>query len=306
MNKVKRVVRTYVSSLLLLLLMANAQVGKAQEFLCSVSVNSSRIQGDKQIFQEMQRTISEYINNYQWTGDQFEFFEKVRWSLRIIVNDRPTADYFVCRANIQAFRPVYNSTEETLVLNINDNNFDFNYVAMQQMQHLDNTYTNNLTALLDFYAYLVLGFDYDSFSPDGGAPYFRKAQEMINLASNSNEKGWRAAGDTQNRYWIMENLTNSRYKGFHEVLYKYHRSGMDQMESDVAQGREAILETLRTMNDLRRQNALAPVIRIFLDAKEAELIQIYRGALPNQQQTFVGLMEELDPANANKYSQIQK
>ena len=294
-----------VKILLILACIISPVLLNAQEFLCSVTVNSTRVTSDKQVFQEMQRAISEYINNFQWTQDKYEHYEKIRWNLRIIVNDRPSADYFRARANIQAYRPVYNSTEETMVFNLNDNNFSFNYVAMQQMPHLDNTFSNNLTALLDYYANLVLGFDYDSFSEDGGSPYFRKCQEIINLASNSNEKGWRAEEDNRNRHWILENLTNSRYKRFHSVLYQYHREGMDMMSEDLSKGREAIIASLRDMNEIKRQNPLILLVRMFLDAKENELVQVFSKALPNQKQEFLSIMQELDPANTAKYNAVQ-
>ena len=177
----------YVSSLLsraciLMALTLGISSLSAQEFFCSVSINSSRIQGDKQIFQEMQRSISDYINLQQWTNDKFEYYERIRWSLQIIVDERPTADRYRCRATIQAYRPVLQSTEETIVLNIADPSFDFEYSPQQQMQYIANTYSDNLTALLNFYIFLVLGFDYSSFSSRGGDIYFNQAQEMINLA----------------------------------------------------------------------------------------------------------------------------
>ncbi len=276
----------------------------AQEFFCSVTIIDSRIQGDKQVFDEMRRSISEYINDYKWTEDQFQHFERIRWQLRIIVNTRPTADQFRCTGQITAYRPIYGSTEETITLRISDPNFDFNYVPQQQMPHIDNTFQDNLTALLNFYAYIVLALDYDSFGENGGEVYYGKAQDMLNLATNSNETGWRSSDGQQNRYWLLENMTNTRYKAFHESMYVYHRQGLDQMAEDVNKGRTAVLESLRGFAELRRQNNLLYLLRIISDTKSTELINIFKGALPNQKQEFISIMEEVDPSKAGDYNSV--
>lgn len=278
-----------------------------QELLCNVSINASQIQSDKQVFEDMQKTFSEYINFNTWTQDEFETQERIRANIQIVISERPTTDYFIGRATIQLYRPVYNSTYETLLLNINDNSFSFNYVPFQQMQFVENVFRDNLTSLLNYYVYLILGFDYASFSPNGGNPYFRKAQELVNLASSqANEKGWRSNGDQRNRYWVIENLVNSRYKKFHDVIYKYHRDGLDMMESDPAKGRKAILESLRYMKDLNRQNPLLVATKLFLDAKDKELVKVFGDAFPNDKQEFIQIMQDIDPSNIGQYNSIMK
>ena len=205
----------------------------SQELLVNVSIDDSRIQSDKSVFDDMQQNISRYLNFQKWGKDEFEAKERIRCNLQIVVQDRPAPDQFSCIANLQVYRPVYNTTYETLILNISDANFSFRYVPFQQMTYVDNTFNDNLTALLNFYAFLILGMDYDSFGPEAGMPYFRKAQETVNLASSgaAGRKGWRSGEDNRNRYWLIENIMNSSYKAFHTVIYKYHRQGMDQMES---------------------------------------------------------------------------
>ena len=277
----------------------------AQEFMCSVSINPGRIQGDKQIFDEMRRSIQEYINDYKWTNDQYEHYERIRWQLRIQINERPTADRFTGRAVIQAFRPIYGSSEETQLFNISDSRFDFSYVVQQQMPHIENTYNDNLTALLNFYAYIVLSFDYGSFSPNGGEDYLRRAEEVLNQAGSSGEIGWRSADGQQNRYWLVENLRNTRYKAFHEAMYTYHREGMDVMGEDVNKGRRGVMEALRKIDELQRQNNLLYIKRVFMDSKNNELKNIFKGALPNQQQEFLQIMEQIDPSNMSEYNSIK-
>ncbi len=276
----------------------------AQEFMCAVSVNAGRIQGDKQIFDEMRRSLTEYINDYKWTGDQFDHFERIRWQLRIQVNNRRTADQFEARAVIQAYRPIYGSTEETLLFTLTDPFFDFQYVVQQQMPHVENTYQDNLTALLNFYSYIVLAFDYGSFSPNGGEEYLRKAEEVLNQAANGGGRGWRSTDGQQNRYWLVENLRNNRYKAFHEALYTYHRQGMDQMVQDVNTGRKSIIDALRKIEELQRQNNLLYLKRVFTDTKADELKNVFQGALPNQKQEFLQIMEQIDPARMSEYNSV--
>jgi hypothetical protein len=277
----------------------------AQELLCNVSINASRIQSDKSVFDNMRETITQYINYQKWTPDEFSGQERIRANLQIIVEQRPSPDYFTCTANLQVYRTAYNTTYETLLLNLSDKNFNFTYVPFQQMAFVDNTYTDNLTALLNFYVYILLGFDYDSYSLNGGDPYFKKAQEIVNLASaSSNERGWRAAEDDRNRFWLTENLLNSRYKGFHNVVYKYHREGLDQMESNPSKARRAIMESLKEMQRLNRSNPLLVLTRVFLDAKNQELAQAFGKAFANDKKEFLQIMTDLDPSRMPQYNKI--
>ncbi|MDX2284437.1 MAG: DUF4835 family protein [Bacteroidia bacterium] len=278
---------------------------QAQELLCNVSIDAGRIQSDRSVFEDMQRNIANYLNSQRWTPDEFQGYERIRCNLQIIVTQRPQPDFFVCTANLQVYRPAYNSTYETLLLNVQDPAFSFRYVAFQNLVFVDNTYTDNLTALLNFYAYLILGFDYSSFSPEGGMPWFRKAQEILNQAgSSAAESGWRSNEDTRNRYWVIENLMNSSYKGFHTILYKYHRQGLDLMESSPDQGRRAIMECVKELQKLNQQNPLLVVNRMFLNSKDEELVRIFKNAFVNDQKEFVQVMQEIDPANMAKYNSV--
>jgi len=289
----------------LILLLLGSISASGQELLCTVSVDAGRIQSDRSVFEDMQKNISEYMNFQQWGNDKFESHERIRCNIQIVVSQRPAPDYFVCSMNLQVFRPTYNSTYETMLLKIADKSFNFNYVAYQNMVYTDNSYTDNLTALLNFYANLILAFDYDSFGLNGGNPYFQKCQEIVNLASSgSNETGWRANEDNRNRYWLMENLSNSRYKSFHDILYKYHRQGLDMMESKPAQGRRAIMESLTELKRLNQQNPLLILIKTFLDAKQNELIGVFTKSFANDKQEFVNLMQEIDPSNMARYNEV--
>ncbi|TAE56227.1 MAG: DUF4835 family protein [Bacteroidetes bacterium] len=277
----------------------------AQELLCNVTIDAGRIQSDRSVFEDMQQSISRYLNFQKWTSDEFQGTERIRCNLQIIVTDRPAPDYFVCTANLQVYRPTYNSSYETLILNVADNSFAFRYVPFQQMVFVDNSYQDNLTALLNYYAYLIIGMDYDTFSPNGGAPYFRKAQEIANqAASASQESGWRPQESNRNRYWVTEGLLNSSYASFHNILYRYHRQGLDQMESNPAQARRAITDSLRDLQRLSRQNPLLVLLKTFLDAKDDELVKVYTTAFINDKQAFVEIMQDVDPSNLARYNSV--
>jgi len=279
----------------------------AQQLNCSVSIdyNQAGGQSDRMIYQDMQQAITEYINFQEWNSDEMEFFERIRVNFRIIVNQRPSADYFRCTGNIQIYRPTYNSTYETVLVNINDNNFNFRYVIGQPLQFNENIYTDNLTALLNYYAYIILGFDYGSFGKGEGKQYFKKAQEWVSLAASSPEQGWNSAGIAQNnRFWLAENLTNSSYSPFHDLLYNYHRMGLDQLTENIPRARRTILDGLRDLQKLVRTNPLLMISRMFLDAKSDELIKVFNGAFVNDKKAFVELMQDIDPKNSDKYNAV--
>lgn len=279
----------------------------AQELLCNLRIDARQVQSDKQVFEEMEENIQRYLNFQRWGKHEFETHERVRCSFNIIVNSRPSPDVFQCTANIIAYRPVFNSTYETVLLNISDTDFTFRYVPFQQMQFVDNSYVDNLTALLNFYSFIILAIDYDTFSLNGGEEFYIKAQEIVNLASTaSQEPGWRSSESQRNRFWLIENLTNSRFKNYHNILYDYHRNGLDLMESEPDKGRKSILGSLRQLEDIQQQNPLIYLLRVFLDAKDDELVEIFGNAFIDDKKEFVGLMDKIDPSNREAYSGILK
>jgi hypothetical protein len=207
---------------------------------------------------------------------------------------------------VQAIRPVYNSTYETLTFNFNDPDFRIEYTATQTLQFSENTYIDNLTSLLNFYAYMILGMDYDTFGPEAGLPYFQKAQQVLNLAAaNSSEPGWQPGGNfLRSRYWVMENLLNGSYKSFHTLLYRYHREGLDKMHKDPQAAREILLQVLAEMVRFNQENPNSTLIRLFIDSKGTELMQTFRKSLPEQKQRFVAAMKLIDPNNLTVYENL--
>ncbi len=279
----------------------------AQELLINVSIDATQIQSDKSVFDDLQQAISRYMNFQQWTSDKFEGTERIRANMQIVVNSRPAPDQFVCRLNLQVYRPVFNTSYETLLLNHSDERFSFTYIQFQPLQFVENNFTDNLTALLNFYAYIILAMDYDSYSPSGGDMYIRKAQEIVGLAgSAAAESGWRSNESNQNRYWLVENLQNSRYRSFHEAMYKYHRQGLDMMESSPAQGRKAITSALKDIQRLHQQDPILMLIRAFLNSKRDELVKVYQGAFTNEKSEFLQIMEAIDPSNMATYNKVNQ
>ncbi len=279
----------------------------SQELLCTVNVRAPSVQGiDKSVFQQMQRDIYQFMNNNKWTQHKFKQQEKIKCSLTIIINNVPTPDRFEGTMQVQVRRPVYNSTYETLTLNFIDKNFAINYVPFQTLRFTTTTYENNLVSILTFWGYMILGFDYDSFGKAAGVPFFQTAREILNLAQDSGERGWRAMDGTYTRYWLVENMLNDSYKEIHNVYYKYHREGLDIMAEDVNLGRENILAALKILQRLFLSNPNIIVANTFIDAKSNELVNIFKNADPAQKTQFLALMRSLDPANMNRYEKIKE
>jgi hypothetical protein len=190
------------------------------------------------------------------------------------------------------------------MLNYLDNNFRFRYLEYQSLEFNENTHLSNLTSVLAYYVYIVLGLDFDTFSEYGGAPYYIKAQNIVNNAQNAREIGWKAFESDKNRYWLVHDLLDTRYEEIHNCYYRYHRVGMDMLSEKTEDGRYDITEALEELRGVYRDNPSAFILKIFFDAKADEIIKIYSEAFPNEQARIVKLLTEIDPANSTKYQAI--
>lgn len=300
-------IKSYVLGILMILLFIPF-VSAGQELFCTVSVDATQVSGDKQPIQQMKDAFTRFMNLTKWTNDQFAPEERIKCFMNISITARED-NHYSAFVNIRVVRPAFNSTYETVLCNLSDKNFDFNYLPFQELQYNDGTYIDNITALLSFYAYIILGFDYDSYSQNGGQNYFLKAQEIVNLSSASPEVGWTlrsSANPTNTRFALADNYVNGSYKVMHSVAYKYHRLGLDKMESDPVNARKAILEALTDVKQLNASTPLLRCVRVFLDAKSPELVSIFKKALPNQKNDFLSVMQSLDPMDMNKYNEVMK
>ncbi len=277
----------------------------AQELNCQISVLSPQIQAsDKTIYETLQTSIREFLNNHIWTNDQFLNQERIECSIIITISERVSVDEFKANIQIQSRRPVYMSSFNTPLFNHQDNDFTFKYVQDQVLDFDEANIYSNLTAVLGYYAYLMIGLDYDSFSREGGTPYFVKAQTIVNNASRLPDRGWKAFENTRNRYWITENLLNSSFAPLRNTFYMYHRNGLDKMTDNSLDARQVITESIKDLRSVFSDKPNSFLMQIFFNAKADEIVNIYSQAQMDEKNQVVPVLSLVDPANSLKYQKI--
>ncbi|MEI7523965.1 MAG: DUF4835 family protein [Mariniphaga sp.] len=290
---------------LLFALIFSAGILNGQEFRCNVSVSSSRVEGtNKQVFESMRTDIYEFMNNRKWSDNVFNTDERIECTIFIQINQQISSDEFSGTLQVQLNRPVFNSSYNSPLLNLKDNDLQFKYVEFQPMEFDENSNSNPLTNILAFYAYTILGFDYDTFSPLGGSAYFQKARAIVNRSQNAREKGWRAFEGNFNRFWLIENVTNQSYGPFRELLYRYHRLGLDLLAEKPDLGRSEIADALKNMQRVYRSKPDTYINRIFFDAKSEELVNIFSKGSMDEKGRVMSILTECDPSNSGKYEKI--
>ncbi|HOC49455.1 MAG TPA: DUF4835 family protein [Bacteroidales bacterium] len=292
-----------------LLMVLAAGTAVSQELYCNVQVSAQKIQGsNREVFQNMQRDIYEFMNSMVWTDNIFSFSERIECNLLINLDEQLSADEFRGTIQIQLSRPVYNTTYESTVLNFVDNNFQFRYVEFQPLEFNPNSHTSNLVSVLAYYAYLLIGMDFDTYSQGGGTPYFQVAEKIVINAQNAPEQGWKPydGSRNRNRYWLVKNILDSEYAGVRQFIYLYHLRGLDRMESDMTRARTEIYESLRRLQEVYRQrpDPFMYYMTVVLDAKAEEIVNIFSQAFPEEKNRVVQVLTEIDPANETKYKKI--
>lgn len=290
---------------ILLIIIFSATIINAQELRCNVTVSANRIQGaNRQLFRTMQSDIYEFMNNRKWTENVYTYDERIRCNILIRLDEQISADEFKGSVQVQLTRPVFGSSYETTVLNIKDNDFHCRYQEFQPLEFNETSNRDNLTNILAFYAYVILGFDYDTFSPEGGTPYFEKAQAIVNNSQNAREKGWKAFESERNRYWLVENVLNKSYSAFRSCMYTYHRQGLDLMADKPEEGRANIAESLRDIQTVFRRRPSLYILQMFFDAKSAEIVNVFSKSFPDERQRVLAILNEVDPSNGSKWEKI--
>lgn len=282
---------------------------QAQELNCQVSVLSPGVQlSDKRVFTTLETAIREFMSNKKWTSDQFLRDEKIECNLTFNINKYSTSDQtFEGTLQIQSRRPVYNSNYGSILLNFIDKDISFKYLEYQPIEFADNAYISGLASLLGYYAYVVIAMDYDSFSPQGGTPYWQKAQSVVNNAITDPAKGWKGTDiPPRNRFWLVENYLNPIYKPLRDANYLYHRKGMDNMYDKMELGRTSILESLQKIQQLNKQRPSSYNVQLWFNAKTDELVNIFKQSSPAEKVAVIQLLGELDPTNNNKYRLINQ
>ncbi len=293
--------------LLLINLFFLVGISQAQELNCTINLNSDQVQGtNKSVFNTLQKSMSEFVNNRKWTELSFSNAERIECTMNIIVK-KVDSDVFTSEIQIQSRRPVYNSTYNSPLFNFKDNDFTFNYKEFDQLELNNNTITSNLTGVLAYYAYLIIGYDMDSFTRLGGTPFFQSAESIVNAAQGSDlGKGWKAFDSDKNRYALINNILDEAFKKYRNYFYEYHRLGLDEMTSNAANARARIGDGLPILREANRARPSAVVISAFLDAKNDELINIFSKATTKEKTDAIQVLSDINPTQTSRYEQMLK
>ncbi|MDY2703536.1 MAG: DUF4835 family protein [Prevotella sp.] len=279
----------------------------AQELFAKVTINHNQIQGtDVSVFENLQQTLEQFINDRQWTNLQFQKNERIVCNFNITVTKYdPSSNVFTCNALIQANRPVYNSAYTSTLYNNKDNDFNFEFAQFDQLEYNDEIIDNQLTALIAYYAYLIIGLDLDSFSPMGGEDILQLCMNLTNNAQNLNYSGWKAFDNSRNRFAIINDYLDGGMRPFRQLQYDYYRTGLDEMANNADRGRTNITTAIE--NDLKKcheDKPLSSLPQIWTDYKKDELSNIYKGKGTQKEKETV--YEILFGINASQNSSWEK
>ena len=283
----------------------------AQELNCTVTINSDQIEGsNKQVYETLKQGIEEYMNQNRWTNMTFAETEKIECSMLIVVK-QVLGNSYSCEMTLQSRRPVYGTTYTTPLLNFKDNAFNFTYQEFDRIEWQQNQFTTNLTAMLAYYCYLIIGHDMDSYQRLGGTPCFRMCEEIVNACQSasmegSEQKGWLAFDSNRNRYAMINNLQDEAFKKYRNFYYEYHRLGLDEMSGNVTNGRARIAEGLPVLKEAYRARPATYVINTFLDAKADELVDIFRKGTDKEKKEVYDLLIDIDPTRQNTYDRMNE
>ena len=278
--------------------------GRAQELNCTVTVIAPQISNvDVSRFDALEDGIREFMNGRRWTNDNFEFEERIECTLQLTVSEAIGSTTFKGSMQVQSSRPVFNSDYNTPVLLVNDGDIQFEWLDNSTILFNPGQHRDNLSSLLAYYAYMILGMDYDTFSLEGGTPHFLQAQAIVANAQNAGERGWKASQGKQNRYWLVENHLSQTFRPVRICLYNYHRKGLDVLFQDVEGGRLTIAESLIDMRSTNRIRPGSYNIQVFFLSKSDEIINIFSPAPDAERGRLLPILKQLDPGNIQSYDQ---
>ena len=252
----------------------------------------------------MQTAVYEFVNTRSWTNHIYEQDEKIVCNILINLTSQISSDEFTGSMQIQARRPVFNSSFNTVLLNFKDDDIHFKYAEYQALEYNETNTPSSLTALLAYYANIIVGLDYDSFSLKGGTPYFTRAEAIVNKMQSSKYSGWKSYESKSNRYWLIENILNNSYSPIRECMYRYHRLGLDKMADKLVEGRSEIAESLKLLQKAYRAKSGSYFLQVFFDAKADELVKIFSESFNEEKKRVYTILTGIDPANLTKYKTI--
>jgi hypothetical protein len=279
----------------------------AQDLNARIQVVSPKIQStNKRIFQALETAMKDFLNGRKWSADAILPQERIDCNFILNITTWDGSSNFAGELQVQSSRPVYGSTYTSTLLNINDKDIDFTYTEGQSIDFTDQNFQSNLSSIMAFYAYIIVGMDYDSFSKFGGSTYFAAAQNVVTNAQTSSSKGWKAFDGNNNRYWLAENLNNKLYQPLRGFIYDYHRNGLDLMADNAGKGRKAIFALLPVLSQVDRQRLGAMFPLVFFTAKSDEFVSIFTKTDSQDRLTAMNILSQADPANGLKYQTLQK
>ncbi|WP_119842518.1 DUF4835 family protein [Salinibacter ruber] len=281
-----------------------ASPADGQELRCRVQIDDSQISGAESEFDfldDLERQIREYMNQRSWTDDAFLPHERISCSMQIVLQESISLSEFRARLVVTTRRPIYGTSQSSVVARVNDPEWRFEYSRGSSLNHDLDRY-DPLTSVLDFYAYLILGYDYDTFSPLGGTPFFDRAQTVADQAEGSGDPGWSSVGTQQTRVQLLSNLRAQRHEPLRRVYYKYHRKGLDRFVQETEAARKTMMEVLRTLRTLRDRLSQSYALNLFFATKNQELTAIFEESdLEGQAQ---GLLVQMDPSHSSQYNRL--
>ncbi|NJC26268.1 type IX secretion system protein PorD [Neolewinella antarctica] len=311
-----------VRSLLPLLLLVSlcTSVRAQSEIRWTVNLNTEQItQTDKSQLQALEKDLVTFLNGQTWTGDRFEEEERIEATVFLTIRERmeqstkgdgasiPTPNQFTGTMAIQSLRPIYGVGDQTPVFNTQDENIDFSYRQGEGIQYSEQSYLSDLGTIMAFYSYIIIGLDYDTFSPLGGTPHFNKARELYNRLPPGlqNTNGWKTTARSRNRFFLMDNILDPRMLPMRRAYYNYHRLGLDMMTTDQISARNNITIAVEDAQKANAANPNSVFAQAFVDAKREEIIEIYKGATGVEQNTVITAMSRIDPAKSGDYRSIR-
>jgi hypothetical protein len=282
---------------------------KAQELNCQVSIiTDARLEVtsvEKEIFDQLKQTIYDMMNTTQWTKDKFKVEERINCNIQLQINSIPSPGTYSGSMQIQSSRPSFNSSYNTTVFNFQDDDITFSYSRNAVLIYAPNQFRDNLTSILAFYAYFIIGMDYDSFGLKGGTPYFNEAQLIVSNAQGSGAAGWKSnEAGKRNRFYLVDNVLHQLFEPLRECIFEYHRNGVDKLYEDKVAGRKAIFDALTKLNKVVATRPNSINLLNFVQAKQAELKNLYVDAEVKDKNEIVNLLKRLDPTNASRYQEI--
>ena len=278
---------------------------QAQQLNCTVQVISDKVTtANSQIFKNLEKSISEFVNKTDWTGEEYKQHEKINFSMVITVNTYDS-NQFTATLQIESSRPIFNSSYSSPVFNYNDKDFSFRYIEFENLTFNPSTFDSNLISVLAFYSYMILGFDADTYALYGGRPWFDIAQQVLSVAQQSGYKGWTQADGNQNRYFLISDLLSGTFDAFRESMYEYHRNGLDTMTKDTKASKEKIMQSVTILSSIYNVRPNAFLTRVFFDAKVDEIVSILSGGPKVQISDTIDTLNRISPLNSAKWSTIK-